>query len=323
MCTPAVRHHAPGGGMKAFAAFLLCMFVGILAATPVQADSAFHFSTGDPDGKIATASRPGPTSGTNQETESGDDFTVNAPETLIDHATFTGLVPSGVSVPSDISQVRVELYRVFPKDSDTSRTSGPPTFSTSQVPTRVNSPADVESDDRDSAAATLTFTVTVLDGNFTALNSVDMGIHPKPNQTTGGDGSVSGQEVLFDVVFVKPFSLIPDHYFFVPQVLLSDPDDHFLWLSAPKPIVSPGTPFTPDLQSWIRNAELAPDWLRVGTDIVGSGTFNATFSLDGTSTVQAPALSPMGLAVLVVLLVGVVPVVVSVRRRPMQAPKRP
>lgn len=296
---------------------LLCVFVaGLAGAGPVQGTNAFHLSTGDPDGKIATASRPGPSSGVNQETESADDFTLNAPETLIDHATFIGLVPSSVSVPSDISQVRVEIYRVFPKDSDTSRTSGPPTFSTSQVPTRVNSPADVEFDDRDTAAANLTFTVTILNSDFTALNSVDTGIHPKPGQTTGGDGRVAGQEVLFDVTFVKPFNLPPDHYFFIPQVLLSDPDDHFLWLSTPKPIVSPGTPFTPDLQSWIRNADLDPDWLRVGTDIVGSGAFNAAFSLDGTSTVEAPVLSRMGLAVLVVLLVVVVPAVVHLRRRP-------
>ncbi len=318
MRTPAVCDGTPPEGMKPFgiATFLLCMLVaGFPVATPVQAANAFHFSTGDPDGKIATASRPGPSSGANQETESADDFTLNGPETLIDHATFIGLVPIGVSVPSDINEVRVEIYRVFPKDSDTSRTSGPPTFSTSQVPTRVNSPADVELDDRDSAAGTLTFTATVLDGTFSALNSVDLGIHPKNSQTTGGDGAVRGQEVLFDVTFLKPFDLPFDHYFFIPQVLLSDPDDHFLWLSAPKPIVSPGTPFTPDLQSWIRNASLDPDWLRVGTDIVGTGAFNAVFSLDGTTKVQAPVLSHTGLALLVVLLGGVVPVVVGLRRR--------
>ncbi len=56
---------------------------------------------------------------------------------------------------------------------------------------------------------------------------------------------------------------------------------NFLWLSAPKPIVAPGTPFTPDLQSWIRNDNLAPDWLRIGSDIIGQGAFNATFSLSG------------------------------------------
>jgi hypothetical protein len=65
---------------------------------------------------------------------------------------------------------------------------------------------------------------------------------------------------------------------------------HFLWLSAPKPIVAPGTPFSPDLQSWMRDdPPLAPDWLRIGQDIIGNNppppgafpTFNAAFSLSG------------------------------------------
>ena len=37
----------------------------------------------------------------------------------------------------------------------------------------------------------------------------------------------------------------------------------------------------PDLQSWIRNDALAPDWLRIGTDITAQGPFNAAFSLSG------------------------------------------
>ena len=44
-----------------------------------------------------------------------------------------------------------------------------------------------------------------------------------------------------------------------------------------------------DLQAWIRNENLAPDWSRIGTDIVGppatgglAPTFNEAFSLDGT-----------------------------------------
>src|SRR5262249_53595713 len=94
------------------------------------------------------------------------------------------------------------------------------------------------------------------------------------------------------------FVLPSDHYFFVPQVLLST--GNFFWLSAPKPIVSPGTPFPPgktDLQSWIRNdPSLAPDWLRIGTDIVGGNpapTFNASFSLSAQPvTPQLTSLSP-------------------------------
>jgi hypothetical protein len=81
----------------------------------------------------------------------------------------------------------------------------------------------------------------------------------------------------------------------VPQVEVSDADGNFFWLSAPKPIVSPGTPFPPgstDLQSWTRDDispnNLAPDWLRVGTDITGQGPFNAAFSLSG-STVPEPS----------------------------------
>jgi hypothetical protein len=43
----------------------------------------------------------------------------------------------------------------------------------------------------------------------------------------------------------------------------------------------------PDLQSWIRNDALAPDWLRIGTDITGQGPFNAAFSLSGETDADA------------------------------------
>ncbi len=96
----------------------------------------------------------------------------------------------------------------------------------------------------------------------------------------------------FNVVFTTPFDLPADHYFFVPQVQVTGGE--FFWLSAPRPIVTPGTPFPPgftDLQEWIRNENLVPDWLRVGNDIVGGvtpPTFNATFSLAG-NTIPEPA----------------------------------
>ncbi len=262
------------------AAALACGLAGPAAAAP------FVFSTGAANGLIATASRPGPSSGLNQETESADDFVIVGARTQINAATFTGLVPAGASV----SSVTVEMYRVFPNDSDTGRTSGPPTFSTAKVPTRVNSPSDVALDSRSSGSG-LGYTTTVLTPSFTAQNSVDTGINPKPSQTTGGEGSVTGQEVQFNVTFTSPFTLDPDHYFFVPQVLLTNPGDHFRWLSASRPIVATGTPFPPgaaDLQAWIRNAQLDPDWLRIGTDIVGAGTFNMAFTLNG-QTVPEPA----------------------------------
>jgi hypothetical protein len=261
-----------------------------LMTLPAAADSLI-FSTGDPDGRMATASRP---SGNGKiEIESADDFVLTKP-TSITHATFTGLLPAGARV----SQVIVEIYRVFPKDSDVGRTSESPTFSTSQVPTRVNSPSDVAFDSRDSAASNLNFSASIINASFTAANSVLNGINPIPNQTTSGEGPVTGQEVQFDVAFTTPFDLSADHYFFIPQVLLTSASDEFYWLSAPKPIVPPGTPFPPgetDLQSWIRNENLAPDWLRVGTDIIGGTlppTFNAAFSLSGTE-VPLPGAFPL------------------------------
>jgi hypothetical protein len=253
--------------------------LGSLIALPAMADTTF-FSTGDPDGKIATASRPD-TAG-KFEIESADDFILTHSTSITD-ATFTGLLSGGATV-SDIGEVVVEIYRVFPKDSDVGRTSGSgttPPFQTPNVPTRANSPSDVALDTRDSTSG-LTFTTTDL-GLSSAINSVQPGgINPKPGQTTGGDGGVRGEEVEFNITFTTPFALPADHYFFVPQVEVTTADGNFLWLSAPKPITGGTGPFVGDLQSWTRDAALDPDWLRVGTDIVGAGTFNAAFSLSGS-----------------------------------------
>jgi hypothetical protein len=267
--------------------FTLVWLLGVicLLAGPVAAQSPFHFSTGDTDGLIATGARI-PTPGKIQ-IETGDDFLLTAPQTFLNHATFTGLLIGGATV-GDVSDVNVDLYHVFPKDSDVGRTSGPPDFSTPQVPTRVNSPADTEFDGRNFLDGTLSFTTNVLNNSFTANNSVLNGI----SLNTGGEGSVTGTEVVFDVDFTTPFELPADHYFFVPTVALNG-DGNFLWLSAPRPIVAPGTPFLPDLQAWMRNADLDPDWLRIGADIVGGTTFNAAFSLDGTAVPE-----PSGVALL-------------------------
>ena len=272
------------------------IFAGLLPSPSGAAP--FTFSTGTVNNGIATASRPGPSSGLNQETESADDFVISGARTQVNSASFTGLLPTGAPL-SGISDVTVEIYRVFPNDSNTGRTSGPPTFSTPQVPTRVNSPSDVALDSRDSAASgELSYSTAVLSQSFTASNSVDTGINPLLNQRTGGEGAVTGQEVQFNVTFTSPLTLDPDHYFFVPQVSLGDPNQHFLWLSASRPIDSTGTPFTPDLQAWIRNAQLDPDWLRIGTDVVGQGTFNMAFSLAGQTVPEPATLALLGTGLL-------------------------
>lgn len=251
----------------------------LAAAIPAAADS-FTFTSGDPDGRMATATRPGGASGI--EIESADDFILKSPVNLTG-GTLTGLLPAGASV-SSISNVVVEIYRVFPKDS-----VNPPS---GNVPTRVNSPSDVAFDERSVADGNLTMSATILNPSFTAANSVLNGINPSPGQNTGGEGPVTGQEVQISVNFSTPFSLPADHYFFVPQVELSN--GNFFWLSTTHPAIPPATVLTPDLQEWIRNENLAPDWLRVGADIVGGTTFNTVFTLAGTTTPEPSAYLLMG-----------------------------
>jgi hypothetical protein len=250
------------------------------AALATSAPGATLFNNLTPSNSMGIATRPGISSGF--EIEAGDDFVLGS-QTIINSASFVGVIVPSTGASTAISQVVAEIYRVFPLDSDATRTPN--------VPTRANSPSDVAFASRDSGASSeLSFTTSVLNTNFTALNTVQPGgIHPAPGQTTGGNGPLTGEEVQINVTFTSPFNLQADHFFFVPQVSVTNGE--FYWLSASRPISGAGTtPFpagSTDLQAWTRDANLDPDWLRVGTDIVGgtpAPTFNAAFSLDGTVT---------------------------------------
>ena len=244
---------------------LSCLVSALLATTSSALASPYAFSTGTPNNQLAAASRPG-----SVFKQAADDFVLPL-QTTLTSATFTGLLPSGASGAS-ISEVVVEIYRVFPLDS----TDPPPPGS----PTRTNSPSDAAYDGRDTAMDGLTVSFTLLNPSFTALNSVLNGINRAPNNLTLGEGPVSGAEGVVTATFVPAITLPAGHYFFVAQVALFAGD--FYWLSGSRPIVSPGTPFAPDQQAWIRNADLAPNWLRIGTDIIGSSSsFNLAFTLSG------------------------------------------
>jgi len=265
-------------------------------------DAQVIYNNDFPTDQMAAATRP--ESGNQFEIETGDDFLLPTGG-HITGATFTGLAPQGFDV-SNIGNVVVEIYRVFPIDSDVNRTSGPPNFSTANVPTRVNSPSDVAFDSRESGTG-LTSTPSVVNPTFTVNNSVQPGgIHPMPNQTTGGAGAFTGEEVHFLIDFTSPLNLPPGHYFFVPQVELTGTDGSFLWLSATRPLAAPSTVFAPDLQSWTRDGSIDPDWLRIGTDIVGGNpapTFNAAFSISGIVPDSGSTLFLLGTAAGLVFLV--------------------
>jgi hypothetical protein len=277
---PRLRANKTVPSYLGFTAVMLSWFsAGSLTASTIPL-----FTTGSPDGKIATLSRP---AGAGSETETADDFILGQ-SAFVTNATFVGLLPTGTSL-SSVTGVGIELYHVFPVDS-----VDPPD---GRVVTRTNSPSDNAFKSFDSES--LSVSAKILNPSFTAANSVVNGIHEKPNQFTGGEGAVTGEEVEFDITFLTPFFVdATDHDFFRPEVDLSD--GNFLWLSAPKPIGAPGTAFqfpggpTTDLQSWIRNEDLAPDWSRIGTDITGQGPFNAAFSLSGSPVPEPSSLLMMG-----------------------------
>jgi hypothetical protein len=263
-------------------AYLLAVGLAGMLASSAFADTIYNNLT--PNNLMAIATRP--ESNGNFEIEAGDDFVVSQ-QTAITSATFVGLIVPGPSGTPSVSDVVAEMYRVFPLDSDPNRTP--------HVPTRVNSPSDVAFASRSSSSGELSSAISVLSTSFTALNSVQPGgIHPSPGQTTKGNGPLTGVEVQISLAFSNPFNLPADHFFFVPQVAVTN-GGQFYWLSASRPISGTGTtPFPPgvtDLQAWTRDAMLDPDWLRVGTDIVGGTpppTFNTAFALEGAA-VPEPA----------------------------------
>src|SRR5215471_1085819 len=249
--------------------------LGMWLATSAFA-ATFSFTTGTPDGQLGALSRrasPGKI-----ETETADDFLLQQ-TTVITQAKIVGLVPEGTAL-ENIKDVEVEVYHVFPLDS---------VAPSGNVLSRANSPSDVEiaSATRARSAGTLAFSASVLNASLSVGNTVVTGINKLPaNVTTNGEGSTTGEEVEITITFTSPIILPQGNYFFRPEVLLTS--GNFLYLSAPRPIVPPGNPFAADRQAWIRNSNLAPDWLRIGKDIIGGATtFNMAFSLAGESVPQA------------------------------------
>lgn len=264
---------------KLFGAFLFLAAMFFSAGAAAQ-ETQVLVNTGNPDGKLGALSRR--PSANKVETETADDFGLKQ-TTVITGATIVGLVFPATPL-ANIANVEVELYHVFPLDSAN------PDPLAGNVPSRTNSPSDVEIDSatRDGSLGSLRFSTTLLNGNFSVLSSVVNGINKKPLSTTNGDGPETGEEVEIAITFAKPIVLPAGHYFFRPEVLVTGAD--FLYLSAPRPIVAPGIAIAGDLQAWIRNSRLSPDWLRIGTDIIGTAvvggtapTFDMTFSLSGAA----------------------------------------
>src|ERR1051326_3899791 len=155
-------------------------------ATPAGA-ATFSFTTGTPDGKLGALSRrasPG-----KLETETADDFILQE-TTVINRASIIGLVPLGTPV-GNIKEVEIEMYHVFPLDS-----VQPPS---GNVPSRNNSPSDVEIDSatRARSSGTLKFSVDLRNAGLFVANTVVNGINKLPNNVrTMGEGPVTGGKTI-------------------------------------------------------------------------------------------------------------------------------
>ncbi len=263
---------------KSFGA-LFVLAAMFFSGTAAAQNTQVIVNTGNTDGKLGALSRPA--SANKSETETADDFVLDQ-TTVLTGATITGLITPATPL-ANIANVEVELYHRFPQDS-----IDPP--SPIKVPTRMNSPSDVEIDSatRDAHQGTLSFTTNLLNPNFSVPTTVVNKINAKPlDSVTHGEPAAIGEEVEIAITFTTPIVLPAGHYFFRPEVLVTGGD--FLYLSAPRPIVAPGKAIAGDLQAWIRNSDLKPDWLRIGTDIIAGDppTFNMTFTLTGTALTDA------------------------------------
>src|SRR5690349_17689234 len=92
-------------------------------AVSTAADAVpFEFSNGNVNNLMAVDSRPA--GGGKSEIEAADDFVLST-RTLITNASFTGLLVPNLGIPASVSGLAVEIYRVFPNDSQPGLTSGP------------------------------------------------------------------------------------------------------------------------------------------------------------------------------------------------------
>jgi hypothetical protein len=110
---------------------LLVLILFFVTLWPSRAAaSSVLYSNLTPTSQIGTGSRP---AGPGVEIESADDFVLTSPANITG-VSFIGLVPSLSTV--NLAELGVEIYRIFPLDSNTARTPN--------VNTRANSPSDVE-----------------------------------------------------------------------------------------------------------------------------------------------------------------------------------
>ena len=237
---PAVARERYKHATQVARCHVLVTGVTLALSTPASATSILYSNLNvNMPNAMATASRPEPASG-GLEIESADDFILNIASRSLRpvSSVLSQSAPMSMNEPRNLSS----LPQRQPESSKSCSGSDASEFAVGRRVCRER--RGVNHRDRPGSQ---------LHGDeFRAERN-----HCSMTPMTGGDGPVTGQEVRFDVVFLNPFVLPADHYFFVPQVGLTS--GNFFWLSAARPIPngSPNTPINPDLQEWIRNGKIS------------------------------------------------------------------
>lgn len=244
--------------------------IGLETLQSASANAATLWSTLSPNSAQAFTSQPNAAIGS----ETADDFfflNSLAPQFEVEGIKVDGLFSDP---DAEITNVRVELYRSFPVDSDATRTTDI---------VRLNGPADDAFAAFDSAEGSLSYSVKDK-GSFT----VDSTITPGSLTNLGAVGSgLTGNLRQIDITLTDSILLDAaatpldqaNHYFLAATVETSQGD--YYWLAGEQPPTTVG-----DRQAWLRTEPFVPDWIRV-SDIINDepGTlapaFNASFEVSG------------------------------------------
>jgi hypothetical protein len=220
--------------------------------------AATLFDTGAPDGSVAAQS--GARLGfTYTGFSTADDF-ILLNDSFVSGGTFTGLITPPIAF-TDIVNVTIGIYSVSPTDAFGNPNPSPGGL----LATRA------------SASGQITYTRESSDVD-TATRTVPTATRPIP---------FFGGGLTIDFAFPDPILLPAGHYFFSPQVVVTNvvpgpPEPgSFYWLSAPWPVGDPATDYSASFRG---NGDIGPPFWIPLSYALQDGPYNTSFSLRGEAT---------------------------------------
>ena len=214
-------------------------------ATPAWADP-FVFSTGTPDGLLGALSQP---AGSGTSRPRPPTTSSLSETTSIAQATITGLIPAGTPAGEHQQRRGRGLSRL------SQGLGRSPLGAGARAGQLARRRRDRQRHARCERGNARVRGRSLVDASSSVLNTVVDGINPVPAERDPWRRSRRAAR------WSRSRSPSPRRSFCRRITISSAPRSQvtggdFLFLSAPKPIVAPGTPFMGDLQAWIRNSDL-------------------------------------------------------------------